>query len=180
MISANLKEKIIKIKLLILDVDGVLSDGKIILSDDGTETKNFNVKDGLGMLLLQMFGIKLAVITGKSSNIIQNRLMVLGIDDIYHGQKNKIKAFFDLLKKYNLTREEVAYIGDDLPDLAPMKKSAVSFAPFNAMPVIKSQVDYVTMNDGGHGAVREICDLILECKGVLQQIINNYITQGEA
>lgn len=180
MINSDLKEKIINIKLLILDVDGVLSDGKIILTNNGNETKNFDVKDGLGMLLLQNFGIKLAVITGKTSKIVQNRLADLGVTDIFQGQKNKIQAYQELLNKYHIREENVAYMGDDLPDLALMLKSAITFAPYDAIDVVKSQVDYVSLRKGGHGAVREICDLILKCHGVFDQVIADYLTYGEA
>lgn len=179
MIDTSLKEKIANIQLLVLDVDGVLSDGKIILSNDGNETKHFDVKDGLGMLLLQKFGVKLAVITGKSSQIVHNRLTALGVNDIYQGQKNKIKAYEDLLTKHQISKENIAYMGDDLPDLTLMMKSAVSFAPADALSAVKTRVDYVTAQKGGYGAVREVCDLILESKGFLNKVIDDYITAGE-
>ncbi|GGF98245.1 MULTISPECIES: KdsC family phosphatase [Cysteiniphilum] len=180
MVSSDLKEKIANIQLLILDVDGVLSDGKIILSNDGNLTKNFDVKDGLGMLLLQKFGVKLAVITGKTSQVVQDRLSSLGVNDVYQGQKNKIKAYEDLLKKHQINQENIAYMGDDLPDLTLMMKSAVSFAPADALRAVKTRVDYVTAQKGGYGAVREVCDLILESKGLLDKIVDDYITFGEA
>ncbi|WP_100550671.1 KdsC family phosphatase [Caedibacter taeniospiralis] len=179
MIDSKLKEKLAEIKLLILDVDGVLTDGKIILGNDGNEIKNFDVKDGLGMLLLQKFGIKLAVITGKTSKIVETRLMALGVKDVYQGQKNKLQAFDDLLAKYEFTPYEVAYMGDDLPDLAIMAKSLVTFAPSDAVAIVKSKVDYVTLSKGGQGAVREICDLILDAKGVYQVVLQDFITFGE-
>ncbi|WP_192483885.1 MULTISPECIES: KdsC family phosphatase [Cysteiniphilum] len=179
MIDTSLKEKIANIQLLVLDVDGVLSDGKIILGNDGNETKHFDVKDGLGMLLLQKFGVKVAVITGKSSQIVHNRLTALGVNDIYQGQKNKIKAYEELLTKHQISKENVAYMGDDLPDLTLMIKSAVSFAPADALSAVKTRVDYVTAQKGGYGAVREVCDLILEIKGFLDKVIDDYITVGE-
>lgn len=179
MIDTCLKEKIANIQLLVLDVDGVLSDGKIILGNDGNETKHFDVKDGLGMLLLQKFGVKVAVITGKSSQIVHNRLTALGVNDIYQGQKNKIKAYEELLIKHQISKENVAYMGDDLPDLTLMIKSAVSFAPADALSAVKTRADYVTAQKGGYGAVREVCDLILEIKGFLDKVIDHYITVGE-
>ena len=180
MIDSNLQEKLTKIKLLILDVDGVLSDGRIILSNDGNETKNFDVKDGLGMLLLQKIGLKLAVITGKSSKIVEDRLTALGVEDIYQGQKNKIQAFDALLDKYNFSVNEVAYMGDDLPDLALMIKSAVTFAPSDALPIVKTKADYVTFNQGGKGAVREVCDLIIDSHNLFHKLVEDYIAFGEA
>ncbi|WP_119328554.1 KdsC family phosphatase [Cysteiniphilum halobium] len=180
MVRGDLKERIANIQLLILDVDGVLSDGKIILSNDGNLTKNFDVKDGLGMLLLQKFDVKLAVITGKTSQVVQDRLSSLGVHDIYQGQKNKVKAYEDLLKKHQISEKNVAYMGDDLPDLTLMMKSAISFAPCDAINTVKTRVDYVTVQKGGCGAVREVCDLILESKGLLDKIIDDYITFGEA
>lgn len=168
------------IKLLILDVDGVLSDGRIVLGNDGNELKFFDVKDGLGILLLQKFGIKVAIITGKSSNLVQERFENLGIVDIYQGQKNKLVAFANLKEKYSLSDCEVAYMGDDLPDLPIIKKVGFSASPKDAVFEIKNTVDYICENLGGRGAVRELCDIILHSKGLSSKIISDFIIYGEA
>ncbi|WP_116963020.1 HAD-IIIA family hydrolase [Fastidiosibacter lacustris] len=180
MLTDHLNQKIRSVKLLVLDVDGVLSDGKIILSNDGNETKSFDVKDGLGMVLLQKLGIKIAVITGKSSQIVHNRLTALGVQDVYQGQKNKVTAFSDLLEKYHLSTAEAAYMGDDLPDLSIIDKVCVSFAPHDAVHIVKEKVDYICTHRGGHGAVREICDLFLQAHDKYDKVIADYIVHGEA
>lgn len=179
MVVYQLQKNIEKIKLLILDVDGVLTDNRVVISNDGDEIKNFHVKDGLGILLLQKFGLKVAIITGKTSKIVRDRMSALGVVDIYQGQKNKFRAYNDLLRKYKLNKNDVACMGDDLPDLVLMKHSAVSFAPCNAVVSVKSYADYITLNKGGYGAVREVCDLILEHKGFSHKILKDYINLGE-
>jgi len=169
------------IKLLILDVDGVLSDGKIIISNDGNEYKNFDVKDGLGIVLLQKAGIKVAVITGKESNIVINRLTSLGvdIDDIYQGQKNKTDAFNKLKTKYGINNSNIAYMGDDLPDIIIMKEVFLPAAPSNAVHAVKKYADYVCACSGGNGAVRELCDFILKQEGLYYKIVKDFDIHGE-
>lgn len=168
------------IQLLILDVDGVLSDGYIILDNQGNELKNFDVKDGLGMLLLQKSGVKIAIITGKSSQIVKDRFTALGIEDIFQGQKNKIAAYNQLKIKYRLQDSEIGYIGDDLPDLPLIKIVGFSAAPKDGVKFIRQSVDYVCKHKGGRGAVREICELILEDKGLLDKVYNDFAVYGEA
>ena len=117
--SAELIEKAKKIKLLICDVDGVLSDGKVYFGNDGEELKNFNIKDGLGIKLMQRNGIEVAIITGRQSNIVDHRAAELGIKHVYQGRSDKRETYQEILKKLNLNTEQVAHIGDDLPDLPP-------------------------------------------------------------
>ncbi|MFZ9036092.1 MAG: KdsC family phosphatase [Francisellaceae bacterium] len=169
-----------KIQLLVLDVDGVLSDGRIILSNEGDELKNFDVKDGLGLVLLQKFGIKTAIITGKSSAIVDRRFKALGFSDIYQGQKNKIKAFEDLRAKYGLRHENIAYIGDDLPDLPLISVAGFSASPADAISFVKEKTDYSCQHKGGRGAVREVCEMILMAKGLMDKIREDFIHTGEA
>ena len=175
-----INQKLSNIQLLVLDVDGVLTDGKIILSNDGNESKHFNVKDGLGIKLVQKIGIKVAIITGKSSEIVATRFSKLGIKEILQGQENKLAAFKQLQQKYQLNHSEIGYIGDDLPDIAVMKKSGFSAAPQDAIAIVKNTADYVCKNSGGQGAVREICDLLLSTRELLNGIVNDYMTLGEA
>ncbi len=166
--------------MLILDVDGVLTDGRIIIGNDGEEFKFFNVKDGLGIKLLQKLGLVVAAITGKNSHIVQSRLSALGILDIYQGQINKLEAFEDLLGKYKIKPEQVAYMGDDLPDLPLMQKVGVSIIPKDAHDLLKDFSDYQCALKGGKGAVREVCDLIYQAHGLTEKLLEDYLTIGEA
>ncbi|AJC48910.1 HAD-IIIA family hydrolase [Allofrancisella guangzhouensis] len=168
------------IRLAIFDVDGVMTDGKIILSNDGNETKLFDVKDGLGLVLLQKVGMKVAIITGKESQIVINRFTSLGfdIDDIFQGQKNKVSAYQALKKKYQLDDSHIAYMGDDLPDIVIMKQAGISAGPSNCIDLVKDYCDYVCQNKGGAGAVREFCEYLLKHCGYYNKIIESYIEDG--
>ncbi|WP_367670466.1 3-deoxy-manno-octulosonate-8-phosphatase KdsC [Sodalis-like secondary symbiont of Drepanosiphum platanoidis] len=149
------------IKLLICDVDGVLSNGMIFLGKNGEEIKSFNIKDGYGIKKLIKKNIEVAIITGGSSISIKKRCKFLGIKHIYQNQSNKINALNILLKKINLNLTQVAYIGDDLIDKKIMNIVGLSIAVSDAHPLIKPYAHYITKKLGGYGAVREICDLIL-------------------
>ncbi|APC91521.1 MULTISPECIES: KdsC family phosphatase [Francisella] len=168
------------IKLLILDVDGVLTDGKIIITNNGDELKNFDVKDGLGIVLMQKLGIKVAIITGKESKIVVNRFISLGLDpqDILQGQKNKLKAYEFLKTKYKLNEDDIAYMGDDLPDLVLMNKVAISATPADAIKVVKDYADYVCQNNGGNGAVREFCEYLIKHLNLYDKVVSDYIESG--
>lgn len=181
MIDNKLMQQAAAIKLFILDVDGVLSDGRIIVSNDGNESKNFDVKDGLGIMILQNFGVHVAAITGNSSEIVLKRLTSLGIsnNNIFQGKRNKIDSYKKLLLKYKLNRENVAYMGDDLPDIPLMVESGVSFAPSDAAEPVKPYANYIALKKGGRGAVREVCDMILKSRGTWDKIIKDYIEFGE-
>ena len=154
----------LNIKLLILDVDGVLTDGKIYISDNGIETKSFNIQDGLGLKLLLENGIDIAVISGRKSNATKIRMRELGIKHAYFGASDKIKIFTSLKKKLCLKNENIASIGDDLPDLPIMQQVGFSIAVANAVPEVRKIADYTTKNKGGDGAVREACTIILNSK----------------
>ena len=163
--------KLKRIKLLLLDVDGVLTDGEIIYHDNGAETKVFNVKDGLGIRLLLEAGIHLGIITGRRSNALSFRCKDLGINLIYDGVKNKIDVLDALLDQTGVSAEEVAFIGDDLPDLKLMKTIGLSIAVGDAHKVILDNADMVTSANGGQGAVREVCETILKAKGLWENIL---------
>jgi len=158
------KLKNLKITLLILDVDGVLTDGKIHYSDNGTETKSFNVKDGYGLRQLLKNKIDIAIISGKKSKATQIRMKDLGIKYVYLGIKDKTKPFEELKKKLKVKNENIAYIGDDMPDLTVMEQIGFSVAVADAVPEVLKAADYTTKQKGGKGAVREICDLILNSR----------------
>ncbi|MCL4126937.1 UNVERIFIED_CONTAM: hypothetical protein GTU68_023604 [Idotea baltica] len=169
-----------EIKLLILDVDGVLTDSKIIISNDGNEYKNFDVKDGLGMVLLQKLGIKIAIITGKESRIVADRISALGVDsnDIFQGQKNKVKAYETLKTRYSLNDSQIAYMGDDLPDITLMNKVGISAAPANSMDIVKDYADVRCQNNGGEGAVREFCEYLIKHIGAYEQVLQSFLEEG--
>lgn len=166
--------KLKKIKLLLLDADGVLTDGGIIYNDNGSETKIFNVKDGLGIRLIMEAGIHLGIVTGRRSNALYSRCKDLGINLIYDGVGNKVDVLDALLDQTGVSAEEVAFIGDDLPDLTLMKKIGLSIAVGDAHKTILDNVDMVTSAKGGHGAVREVCEAILKAKGLWEDILERF------
>lgn len=170
MVSDRLKN----IKLLLLDVDGVLTDGGIIYSDNGSETKIFNVKDGLGIRLLMEVGIRLGIITGRRSNALSKRCKELGIDLIYDGVANKADALNRMLERTGFSVEEVACIGDDLPDLALMRRTGFSIAVADAHVTLRENADMITSAKGGRGAVREVCEAILKAKGLWESILGRF------
>lgn len=168
------------IELLILDVDGVLTDGKIIISNDGNEYKNFDVKDGLGIVLLQKLGVKVAIITGKQSNIVADRISALGVDhrDIFQNQKNKLNAYQTLKDRYNLDDSQIAYMGDDLPDISLMNKVGISAAPADCISIVKDYADIVCQNNGGNGAVREFSEHLIKHLGKNDQVLTSFLEEG--
>jgi 3-deoxy-D-manno-octulosonate 8-phosphate phosphatase (KDO 8-P phosphatase) len=150
-----------KIKMLLLDVDGVMTDGGLYYSADGIELKRFHAHDGYGIVQARQHGITLAIISGRSSTIVEARARVLEIDEVYLNAMDKVTPFRELQKKYGVTEEETAFVGDDVFDLPLLEIVGFSAAPKNAMAEVKRRVDYVTSVSGGNGAVREVVDLIL-------------------
>ncbi len=169
-------EKLTNIKLLLLDVDGVLTDGKITYTDRGEEIKSFNSKDGLGMRLLMDSGIKVGIITGRKSDALTHRCKNLGINILFDGIKDKLKAFDSILKQTKLSAKEIAFAGDDLPDLPVMLKAGLSISPADAPSYVQEHADIVTKQKGGNGAVREICDEILKAQDKWNIIIEKYLS----
>lgn len=167
-VSKAIFDKASEIKLLICDVDGVFSDGRIYMGNDGEELKTFHTRDGFGIKALQNAGIEVAVITGRQSNIVVNRMTALGVSHIYQGQENKVLAFDSILQALELQPEQCAYIGDDVIDLPVMQKVGLSVAVADAHPIVRSKADWKTSIAGGHGAVRECCDLLLQAQGQLE------------
>jgi len=158
------KEKLQNIKLAIFDVDGVLTDGRLYYGPNGEELKVFHVHDGHGLKQLMRHDIQVAIISGRDCEALKVRLKDLGIEHAYLGQSQKIPALNDLLEKTGLSLEQACYTGDDIPDLAPMQKVSFSFAPANAVIEIKNKADWICSLSGGHGAVREICDLLVNAQ----------------
>ncbi len=160
-VNPEIQRKAGIIKLLILDVDGVLTDGKICYSSDGTETKFFHVQDGLGIKLLQQAGIEVAIISSRQSEAVEKRMRELKIKHLHQGQEQKIIAYESLLKECHLTAEMTAYMGDDLPDIPVLEQVGLAIAVANAVHAVKKVSHWQTMARGGEGAVREACDMIL-------------------
>jgi len=171
------KEKIAKIELLVLDVDGVLTDGKIIFNDEGQESKAFNVADGHGMKMLQHYGTKIAVISGRTSNVVAIRMKELGVSLVYQGSRDKLMDLNDALEQLSLSKEQACYVGDDVVDLQIMPHIGFAVAVADAHPLVKKHADLVTKSNGGAGAVREVCELILESKSLLEKALSYYLEE---
>lgn len=174
--SQDLLDKAGKIKLLVLDVDGVLSDGGLYYGNQGEELKRFNILDGLGIKLLQQAGISTAIITGRQSVIVSRRAEELGISHYLQGREDKITALNELLDTVSVSLLETAYVGDDLPDLAAIKAAGLGITVPNGYIGIKPHADWQTSAGGGHGAVREVSDLLLYAQGKLDATIERYHT----
>lgn len=168
-VAQQVMAQALPIKLLICDVDGVMSDGVIYQGNSGEELKAFNVRDGYGIRCLLTSDIEVAIITGRRAKLLEDRCATLGIHHLYQGQSNKLLAFRELLDKLALQPNQVAYIGDDLIDWPVMAEVGLSVAVADAHPILLPRADYVTRTGGGRGAVREICDLILIAQGKFDQ-----------
>ena len=163
-----------RIKLLLLDVDGVKTDGRIIYLNDGGEAKAFDVKDGHGLKLIQRAGIRVGIITGRQSEVVARRAAELGIEIVYQGAKDKLQPFLEIIKELGLEPFEVAYVGDDVVDLPVMRQVGFSATVADAVDDIKPYVDLVTSRPGGRGAVREVCDLLLKQSGRWSSVTSRY------
>lgn len=163
------------IRLLALDVDGVLTDGCLYFSNSGDETKTFSTLDGHGIKLLQQFGIHVALITGRTSEIVVRRAANLGIEHVVQGREDKIVALDSLLDELQLGYEDTAYIGDDWPDLACIRRVRFGITVPDAHPELPRHAFMVTRCRGGHGAVREVCDWILRANGLYEKALESYL-----
>jgi len=160
--------------MLILDVDGVMTDGRIILDDSGREIKNFDVRDGHGIKLIQRYGIEVALLTGRKSEVVKHRASDLGIKEVYQKVFNKKEVFVEILQKNRLDSSEAAFLGDDLIDIPVLKAAGFSAAVADALDIVKKTVDYVTKNKGGRGAVREVCEMLLQAQGKWPEVAAKY------
>lgn len=154
------------IKLVAFDVDGVLTDGSLTFDKDGHELKTFNAKDGQGIVNLNNSGIITAIITARCSGAVEHRAKNLNIKELYQGSKNKIATLEEIMAKYNIDFNEVAYMGDDLPDMCILEKVGLKGCPADAVKEVREIANFVSQKDGGRGAVREFCDYILEGNNV--------------
>lgn len=161
--NRNLELKLLakNIKCVAFDVDGVMTDGSLTFLEDGREVKTFNAKDGQGVVMLNNAGIKTAFITARDNNTVRVRAQILGITKLYEGQKNKLTALEDLAKEFGLKYSEIAYMGDDLPDMCVLNEVGISSCPSDAVEEVKEICSFVSTKGGGQGAVRELCDFIL-------------------
>lgn len=157
-----------KIKLLVCDVDGVFSDGRIYLGNDGEELKAFHTKDGFGIKALGDSGVDIAIITGRRSAIVAKRMAALNVKHIIQGQEDKLPALLALAKELDINIDEISYIGDDMPDLPCIMQVGLGIAVNDAHPIVVAKADYTTFTRGGFGAVREVCDLIMQCQNSLK------------
>ncbi len=160
-----------KIELVVFDVDGVFTDGRIWIDTSGNESKSFNVRDGHGVKLLLHYGVDVAVLSGRKSHAVEIRMQELGVQDVLQGHIDKRAAFNELLSSKSANKEHVAYVGDDIVDVQAMQMAALSFAVADAHPWVKERADIITQHAGGHGAVREVCELILDAKGLLDEAL---------
>jgi len=163
------------IRLIIFDIDGVLTNGTLFLGDDGQEYKAFNSRDGHGMRMLQECGLHAAIITGRKSSVVEHRMRDLGIDIVYQGFRDKRPAFASLLKKTGLQPAQIAYMGDDVVDLPVMTRVGMAIATADAHPFVLQHADYVTSAAGGAGAAREAIETILKAQGLLQDKLDSYL-----
>jgi len=170
----DLLTKASNIRLVVFDVDGVMTNGDIIVNSNGEELKIFYVQDGLGLQMLKKLGCQVAVISARSSEPVVKRMAELGIEHLYQGQKDKRASMLAILKDLKINKSESVYVGDDLIDLPAMNEAGIAVAVANAHPLVKSRADWVTENQGGRGAVREVCEFIIKAHGKLDQIYNEY------
>jgi len=173
----DILEKAAHIKLVIFDVDGVLTDGSLFIGDDGQEYKAFNSQDGHGIKMLQKYGVRSAIITGRTSKVVEHRIRNLGIDPelVWQGQHDKLHGFAELLKQTGLQAEEIAYLGDDVVDLPVMQKVGLAIAVQDAHAFVLKHSHWQTPRAGGRGAARDACEMLMEAHGVLQQELESYL-----
>lgn len=174
-IAQDIIDKASQVKLVIFDVDGVLTDGSLYFGDDGQEYKAFNSRDGLGMTMLLNSGVEIAIITGRTSDVVTHRMKNLQIKHVYQGQQDKLPAFESLVEKLQLQPQEVAYVGDDVVDLPILIRVGFAIGVADAHPLVKKHVHWLTANKGGYGAARDACEFILDAQGKLQTALQEYL-----
>ncbi len=171
----DILEKAARTRLLIFDVDGVLTDGRLFLGDDGQEYKAFHSRDGHGIKMLLSHGVEIAIITGRTSEVVKHRMRNLGVTRLYQGQHDKTIAFRQLLDEMQLMPDQVAYVGDDVVDLPVMRKVGLAVAVQDAHPLVKQHAHWQTPSNGGCGAARDVCEMILEAMGKLEEEMEKYL-----
>jgi 3-deoxy-D-manno-octulosonate 8-phosphate phosphatase (KDO 8-P phosphatase) len=175
----TLAERCRRIELLVLDVDGVLTEGRIIYSDSGAEVKQFHVRDGSGLKIWQLSGKRSAVITGRTSNVVDVRAAEVGVGWVFQGAADKLTPYRELLARAGVTPEQVCCVGDDVPDLPLLTRCGLAVAVADACAEARTVAHYVTRTPGGCGAVREVAELILSCQGHWQSVVARYLRTDE-
>ena len=176
MASYVMLEQARHMEALVLDVDGILSDGFVTLTNSGDEIKSFDIRDGLGMKLVQKAGLKVIIITGRKSNIVEKRMSDLGVDLVFQGREDKGVALREACAQLGLSPEDCLYMGDDWPDLSAFAIAGMKVTVPNGHVEVRKRADLVTQAYGGRGAVREICDMLLMAKGVYDEMLEQYST----
>ena len=171
MVDMELKARMQRIRLVAMDVDGVLTEGKLIYTEDQGEICCFNIKDGMGLTMARLAGLKIVLISGRESEVVARRAKDLQFSAVYQGAINKLEPFLQLLPKYNLTKKQMCYIGDDINDLPVFKEAGLAVAVADAVEEVKQGAHYVTTFPGGGGAVRETIDKILHLQGLYEEVI---------
>ena len=171
----DMREKAANIRLIVFDVDGVLTDGSLYIGDDGQEYKAFNSKDGHGMVMLQHSGVEIAIITGRSSEVVRIRMASLGIQRVYQGKREKLPAYEELKQITGFNDDQIAYVGDDVVDLPVMTRVGFAVAVQDAHPLTKQHAHWVAPSGGGRGAGREVCELIMDAQNNLQSSMQHYL-----
>jgi len=171
----DILDKALNIRLLIFDVDGVLTDGSLFLADDGQEYKAFNSRDGHGIKMLQKHGVIVGIITGRTSMVVEHRMKNLGVTHVYQGKLQKLPAFEELIAELGVTAEQVAYVGDDVVDLPVMRRVGLAIAVQDAHPLVLKHSHWQTPSAGGRGAARDVCEMLMEARGVLQEEMESYL-----
>jgi 3-deoxy-D-manno-octulosonate 8-phosphate phosphatase (KDO 8-P phosphatase) len=170
----DIRHKARDVRLIIFDVDGVLTDGSLFIGDDGQEYKAFHSKDGHGMVMLQQTGVQIAIISGRTSEVVRIRMASLGIEHVYQGKREKLPAYEELKQTTGLDDAQIAYVGDDVVDLPVMTRVGLAIAVQDAHPLTKQHAHWVTPSKGGRGAGREACELIMDAQDQLQPLLQGY------
>jgi 3-deoxy-D-manno-octulosonate 8-phosphate phosphatase (KDO 8-P phosphatase) len=173
--SIHILERARLVRLVIFDVDGVLTDGCLYLDDSGREYKAFHSRDGHGLVMLRQSGLDVAIVTGRSSKVVRRRMEELGIEHVFQGCRDKRPVYDQLKRRLGLADRAIAVVGDDVVDLPMMRDAGLAIAPADAHPAVAQRVHWQTRSQGGRGAGREVCDLIMEAQGTLATVMARYL-----
>lgn len=174
-VNLSVEDRAKKIKVVVFDIDGVMTDGGLGLDDAGLESKFFHSHDGLGLKMLKQTGVRFAIVTGRNSKLVLKRAENLGISVIYQGAEDKLSAFYAAAKDLNVPPEECAFMGDDVIDIPPMRRCGLAVTVPHGMPLVKQYAHYITAREAGHGAVRELCELLMKAQGTFDAQMAVYL-----
>lgn len=171
----DIQAKAAQIRLVVFDVDGVLTDGRLFLGDDGQEYKAFNSKDGHGMRMLLDSGVEIAIITGRTSEVVRIRMESLGIHHVFQGRRDKLPAFEELKRTSGYSDAQIAFVGDDVVDLPTMRRAGFAVAVQDAHELVKQHAHWITPSRGGQGAGRDVCEMLMQAQGTLEDALGHYL-----